>query len=316
MMNDVENNEVTTAQLQTFQSNSSGTQKITQNVTKEKKRKGRHGARNQHRHKNMVKWIVQTFPESIRLALDNDQSVHVHVDRDECKSENSSQMHILDIAGGKGELSARLSLCHRLHVRMVDPREADILDCFHKTIFRSLPKKWQEKINSEKPKHVLENAVEKRFQQHVMCFPSDADGSTTISELENNDNLLHAVKHASLLIGMHADGATEAIVDIAMRYRKPFVIVPCCVFPNFFQYRFIPRSGSNDDSTNDAQGQVKNMVPVRSHEQFCRYLVLKDSHFKTATLPFEGRNTAIYWDGCQLDGDDVNKNADKIVSIL
>jgi hypothetical protein len=41
------------------------------------------------------------------------------------------------------------------------------------------------------------------------------------------------------------------------------------------------------------------MVPVvRSHEQFRRYLVAsKDTRFKMETLPFEGRNVAIWWDG-------------------
>ena len=46
------------------------------------------------------------------------------------------------------------------------------------------------------------------------------------------------------------------------------------------------------------------MVPVRNHEQFCRYLALKDSHFVVETLPFEGRNIAIWWDGKCKDGDE------------
>ena len=33
-----------------------------------------------------------------------------------------------------------------------------------------------------------------------------------------------------LLIGMHPDQATESIVDMALKYQKPFAIVPCCVF--------------------------------------------------------------------------------------
>ena len=79
-------------------------------------------------------------------------------------------------------------------------------------------------------------------------------------------------------------GATEAIVDVALKYKKPFVVVPCCVFPNFFQQRMLVE----DD------GRV---VRVRSYEQFCRYLVQKDERFVMETLPFEGRNVAIWWDG-------------------
>jgi hypothetical protein len=33
-----------------------------------------------------------------------------------------------------------------------------------------------------------------------------------------------------VIIGMHPDQATEAIVDMALKYRKPFAVVPCCVF--------------------------------------------------------------------------------------
>eukprot|EP00555_Chaetoceros_dichaeta_P013037 CAMPEP_0198269748 /NCGR_PEP_ID=MMETSP1447-20131203/42439_1 /TAXON_ID=420782 /ORGANISM="Chaetoceros dichaeta, Strain CCMP1751" /LENGTH=132 /DNA_ID=CAMNT_0043961465 /DNA_START=42 /DNA_END=440 /DNA_ORIENTATION=+ len=119
---------------------------------------------------------------------------------------------------------------------------------------------------------------------------------------------------------MHADGATEAIVDMALQYRKPFVVVPCCVFPNFFQHRFVPVLTNEggvvvlDDDEDDTDTDVKpwdggtdetnvKMMPVRTHEDFCRYLALKDSHFIVETLPFEGRNVAIWWNGIHRDGD-------------
>ena len=30
---------------------------------------------------------------------------------------------------------------------------------------------------------------------------------------------------------MHPDEATEEIIDIAIKFKKPVAIVPCCVFP-------------------------------------------------------------------------------------
>ena len=33
-----------------------------------------------------------------------------------------------------------------------------------------------------------------------------------------------------LIIGMHPDQATEPIIDMALKYKKPFAVVPCCVF--------------------------------------------------------------------------------------
>lgn len=280
---------------------------------------GRHGARNQHRHKHVVKWIVKTFPEAIRLAkYDDDQSSTAiasseseskiyESNNEESSNSNRIQMHILDVAGGKGELAARLTLCHRLCVRMVDPRPADILDCFHKIVFRSLPKKWQEKIKSQDAQ-ILQTAIQRRFHQHIMYFPSDSDKSMCISELEKNKELLETVKSASLLIGMHSDGATEAIVDVAMHFRKPFMVVPCCVFPNFFTHRFIPKNVEQINKKEFAERNKNDMIAVRSHEQFCQYLLLKDSHFIMETLPFEGRNTAIWWDGLELDTDEIASN--------
>ena len=30
---------------------------------------------------------------------------------------------------------------------------------------------------------------------------------------------------------MHSDGATEPLVKLALKHKKPFAVVPCCVFP-------------------------------------------------------------------------------------
>ncbi len=277
------------------------------------KKRGRHGARNQHRHKHLVKWIVKTFPDAINIAKDDGTNASLSSGDDE--ENNSRLVHVLDVAGGKGELASRLTLCHQVRVKMVDPRPADVLDCFHKLVFRSLPKKWQEKIASQ-DSTILQNAIQRRFQQHVMYFPSDSDASTCISQLNESKELLQAVKDSSLIIGMHADGATESIVDLSMHYRKPFLVIPCCVFPNFFKGRFIPRHrtkpSENTCSGESLSDENEDLVPVRSHEQFCKYLLMKDSHFVMETLPFEGRNIAIWWDGLHLDSDSNCKNDDVI----
>jgi hypothetical protein len=62
------------------------------------------------------------------------------------------------------------------------------------------------------------------------------DGGSAMSALE----VRAAVKSASLLIGFHADQATEACVDLAMRLGVPFAICPCCVFPLEFPDRHLP----------------------------------------------------------------------------
>lgn len=310
-------------------SNDTTTNKNTNDTTRRNKR---HGARNQHRHKFFVKWILETFPQAIEKAKD-----HAHAGGGGGAAADHMNMsgchhpgHILDIAGGKGELSARLTLCHSLFVRMIDPRPANVYDCFYKNVYRSLPKKWQQRVDqndnyNHKNIHTedhpsttttkttattatattnLSKILQYRFHQYEKPFPLDSAGSSSediIDQLKKDKDLWEAVEHSTLLIGMHADGATEAIVDVALYFRKPFVVVPCCVFPNLFRNRYVP-SSMNSDSVDKSLDH--HQVPVRNHEQFCKYLALKDSHFVMETLPFEGRNIGIWWDGKKRDGDD------------
>ena len=232
------------------------------------KKSTRHGARNQHRHKFFARWLLETFPF---LQSPSCESID---DREQC--------HVLDVAGGKGELAARLSMCHNLRVVLVDPRKADVASCFSSQVLPKLPNKWQGRIEeqlAENP-HFVQEKIDQRVTRLIMNFDDNA--------LESSAELQAAVQSASVLIGMHADGATEAIVDAALKYRKPFVVVPCCVFPRLFNQRFLVK----EDGTK---------VPVRSHEQFCDYLLRKDKRFKREVLPFEGRNVGIWWDGKDID---------------
>ena len=223
-------------------------------------RRKRHGARNQDRHKLFVKWLLETFDHLVTC-------------------DSSTTLHVLDVAGGKGEVAARLCMCHQLQVVMVDPRPADIVNCFESLVLPKIPKKWQQRLEAQRSENpdFVKNTIGKRFRQRVTTF----DDST----LEESKELQNDVEQTSLLVGLHADGATEAIVDAALKYQKPFVVVPCCVFPTFFVHRQVM-----DPTTN-------TMRAVRSHDQFCMYLLAKDPRFRLEILPFEGRNVAIWWDG-------------------
>jgi hypothetical protein len=229
----------------------------------------RHGARNQNRHKILVKWLIDTFDlESSYIPKETEK-----------EEEQQQRSHILDVAGGRGEVSARLTMCHRQNVVMVDPRPANVVDCFERLVLPKIPNKWQQKLENQRlhNPNFVSNVIGSRFQQLATTFDTD-----TIS---TNEDLQFAIQNSSLILGLHADGATEAIVDAAIQYSKPFVVIPCCVFPNLFQSRTIK----------DSNGQL---VQVRSHEQFCYYLQQKDPRrFIMEELPFEGRNIAIWWNG-------------------
>jgi hypothetical protein len=44
----------------------------------------------------------------------------------------------------------------------------------------------------------------------------------------------HTLLNCSVVVGLHADQATGAIVDFAVSRNLPFAVVPCCVYSNEF----------------------------------------------------------------------------------
>jgi hypothetical protein len=68
---------------------------------------------------------------------------------------------------------------------------------------------------------------------------------------------------------MHPDEATEPIVDAAVLLRKPFAVVPCCVFP----------TGGG---------------PRMSYEAWIAHLTAKHPNIRSAFLAFAGKNQVVY----------------------
>jgi hypothetical protein len=148
--------------------------------------------------------------------------------------------HILDVAGGKGEVSARLTMCHQQRVTMVDPRPADIVDCFERIVLPKIPKKWQQRLNNQREANsdFVRDTIESRFRQLETTFDLDkimidwnedtgwSSSPNTPGSQQDLKELQDAIQDATIILGLHADGATEAIVDAALKYRKPFVVVP------------------------------------------------------------------------------------------
>ena len=238
----------------------------------------RHGSRNQHRHQKFCKWLVETFD----FLKKNDI--------------------IVDVGGGKGELASRLAICHQFQVILIDPRPANVLETFQTLVLPKLPKKHQERIQTKscEDPHFLEDVLQQRVQQLELFM--------THKTLATNSQLRQSIQKAKLIIGLHSDGATECIVDAAILYRKPFVVVPCCVFPNFFPDRYV-------FTTRDNGERIPH--PVRTHPQFCDYLLQKCNDsllvFQQKQLPLEGRNVAIYWDGKDhVNGNNNNNNNNKV----
>jgi hypothetical protein len=154
---------------------------------------------------------------------------------------------VLDVAGGKGELSLFLTLAG-VPCTLVDPRPSS-----------GFLSRWQRKLLRRSGKPPFE-VVRELF--------GDAGGEASAKR----------AREAGLIVGMHPDEVTEAIVDAAIRAGTPFAVVPCCVFTRLFPARRL-RSGA----------------PVTTHAQLCTYLREKaPGRIGIRTLPFAGKNTVVY----------------------
>jgi hypothetical protein len=141
------------------------------------------------------------------------------------------------------------------------------------------------------------------------CASDDAARSPSAAndivgaELMSSSVLASTLSSCALLYGMHADGATEALVDYALAHDKPFAVVPCCVFPGAAPHRRVRRrcepsaadpAASTEPSDVAHAVAADEWVPVRSYDQFLDYLQAKHPSIQRANLSFEGRNTVLY----------------------
>lgn len=80
----------------------------------------------------------------------------------------------------------------------------------------------------------------------------------------------------SLLLGLHPDQALGPTLELAAALRKPFAVVPCCVYAADFPRR-----------------RLRGGTAVRSYEQLLQW-VGEWPGAQRCELPFSGRNVAFY----------------------
>jgi len=164
---------------------------------------------------------------------------------------------VLDVAGGRGEVAFGLAVRRGVPCTLVDPRPAGWpgrLTKHQRHFLRHLAK-------AEKKRKMGGDVDEALAALHQVQEPFDAAFC---------DRHAGLVRDAPALLGMHPDEATESIVDAAVNLRRPFAIVPCCVFP--------------------LDGRP------RSFGAWIDHLRGKSLAIRSAFLPFSGRNRVLYVD--------------------
>ena len=153
---------------------------------------------------------------------------------------------ILDVAGGRGHVAFELQVRHGLPCTLLEPRAVTLTSSQRKCI-----RKQPADHPHPGPFPHVRALLDGRFEE-------SAEGA--------------ALLRRCTLVGMHPDEATEAIVDAALKYGRPFAVLPCCVFAASF-----PQRG-----------------PVFSYRDFTSYLQRKSADIETAFLPFAGRNKVLF----------------------
>lgn len=114
----------------------------------------------------------------------------------------SSGSGILDVAGGKGELSYAL-LERGIPSTVLDPDP-----------------RLEDRQQSSIP---------------VLAHALHDDGLHLLQEAAPREQDL--LRNCSMIVGMHPDQATEPIVLLSRHLKVPFALLPCCVMPTLFPHR-------------------------------------------------------------------------------
>ncbi|CAI5715724.1 unnamed protein product [Peronospora destructor] len=161
----------------------------------------------------------------------------------------SSGMGVVDVAGGKGDIPIQLWIQRGIPTTLIDPRPMKL-----GKYNRKLVAKAQTAEGRKMSPQLLRCLDDETLKLHQELFTD-----------------------CSILVGMHPDEATEAIVDAAMTLRKPFAVVPCCVMSRAFPNR-----------------RCRDGTLVETYDTFVRYLSEKHPSVQSAFLPFAGRNQVLY----------------------
>jgi len=185
---------------------------------------------------------------------------------------------VLDVAGGNGSVSFEL-FKRGVSSVVVDPRATRLTKATRHSLRRYAETQLHE-FTTALAEALLRDAETDYAQLnsggirignsrfHALNVPFEASFLT-------NDSTAGVWASAGLVLGLHPDEPTEAIVDFCLAARKSFFVVPCCVFP---------KAPGNEHRRH-----------INTTSAFCEYLRQKAPdviHVDTITM--EGRNQCVW----------------------
>ncbi|KAF9905764.1 hypothetical protein EC991_001302 [Linnemannia zychae] len=267
--------------------------------------------KNQHRERALyfAKWLIDTFSREFL----------------------NSGSGVLDIAGGRGDLSWELQTRQGIRSTVVEPRPGKGM--------RKWQHKWLEKFKANSNTNGGDGGLESSTAQDKGEFAATSSNTDVTEDQEPDadktlDGLTHfiptvktqplqatepsriqamlddefltkredLVNSASIMIGLHPDQATEPIVRAALKAQKPFAIIPCCVFGRDNPHRRLPKDIGHSNSSvvlvaGEEEDEDPSTRPVTSYDDFVTWLATLHPDIKTTWLNFEGMNRVLYWEG-------------------
>lgn len=203
---------------------------------------------------------------------------------------------VVDVAGGRGELAFELAAKRRIPCTVVDPRcpgrpdggcdsqdQAGIEAPSSWTGFRlsRAQRLWLEaNVPGVKGFAACQAYVEScplwQCRATVPCGTNGGLADTTVA-IALRERWSRVVGECHLVVGLHPDQATGAVVELAGEFNKPFAVVPCCTFADDFPER-----------------KLANGSSVRTYDDLVAWLRAQSSGTKAGYLGFQGKNLVVF----------------------